>query len=215
MDIFVGSLPFKLKENELRELFEKYGEVSSAKIIIDKETRQNKGFGFVEMPNDSEALKAIDALNGSEVMGRAIKVNKSEKREPGSGGSSFRGGEGPRRPSFNRDSSGGSSGGGYQGGSSPSRDSNTGGGSFNRDSSNSGGFRRDSNTSSGGGGFSGGGGYKGSNSGGGSSFRDGGKGAFKGGDKGKDSKSNSFNKAVSKGGGGSKKRREDEDEFDY
>jgi RNA recognition motif-containing protein len=59
MDIFVGSLPFKLKKTQLRELFEKYGEVTSATIIIDNITRQNKGFGFVEMPDEKQAYKAI------------------------------------------------------------------------------------------------------------------------------------------------------------
>ncbi len=79
MDIFAGSLPFKLKEEDLKKLFEQYGEVSSATIIIDKITRQNKGYGFVEMPNENEAQNAIQALNGSEVMGRQIIVNKSDK----------------------------------------------------------------------------------------------------------------------------------------
>ena len=81
MDIFAGSLPFKLSEEDLKKLFEQFGEVNSAKIIIDKITRQNKGFGFIEMPNDNEALKAIEALNGFEVLGRQIVVNKSEKKE--------------------------------------------------------------------------------------------------------------------------------------
>lgn len=81
MDIFAGSLPFKLKEDELKQLFEQYGEVSSAKIIIDKITRQNKGYGFVEMPNEAEAKNAIEALNGSEIMGRQIVVNQSEKEK--------------------------------------------------------------------------------------------------------------------------------------
>ncbi|HYG37052.1 MAG TPA: RNA-binding protein [Cytophagales bacterium] len=81
MDIFVGSLPFKLKETQLRELFEKYGEVVSAKIIIDKISRQNKGFGFVEMPDEAAALAAIKELNGTEVEGRAIVVSKSEKKD--------------------------------------------------------------------------------------------------------------------------------------
>lgn len=79
MDIFAGSLPFKLKEEDLKQLFEQYGEVTSAKIIIDKITRQNKGFGFVEMPNEAEAQKAIEALNGFEVLGRQIVVNISDK----------------------------------------------------------------------------------------------------------------------------------------
>jgi RNA recognition motif-containing protein len=81
MDIFVGSLPFKMDEAELRALFENLGEVGSVKIIIDKATRQNKGFGFVEMPNESEALKAIEELDGFEVMGRKIAVNKSMKKD--------------------------------------------------------------------------------------------------------------------------------------
>ena len=76
MDIFVGSLPFKLEESELRVFFEQYGEVTSVKIIIDVNTRQNKGFGFVEMPNVSEGLKAIEGLNGFEIGGRALVVNK-------------------------------------------------------------------------------------------------------------------------------------------
>jgi RNA recognition motif-containing protein len=83
MDIFAGSLPFKLKEHQLRAIFEKYGEVSSVKIIIDRITRQNKGFGFVVMPNEDQAKHAIKELNGVELDGRAIKVyqalSKTEK----------------------------------------------------------------------------------------------------------------------------------------
>jgi RNA recognition motif-containing protein len=80
MDIFVGSLPFKLKEDELKALFEAYGEVTSVKIIIDKITRQNKGFGFVEMPNEEQARKAIANINGSEVMGRTIVANTAQPK---------------------------------------------------------------------------------------------------------------------------------------
>jgi RNA recognition motif-containing protein len=81
MDIFVGSLSFKLKESELREAFEKFGEVSSAKIIIDKITRQSKGFGFVEMPDEEQAKLAISELNGVEMYGRPLVVNESQKKE--------------------------------------------------------------------------------------------------------------------------------------
>jgi RNA recognition motif-containing protein len=81
MDIFVSSLPFKLKESQLKELFEKYGEVTSVKIIIDNITRQNKGFGFVQMPDEKQAFKAIKELNGSELDGRAIIVSKSEGKK--------------------------------------------------------------------------------------------------------------------------------------
>lgn len=81
MDIFVGSLPFKLKESELREAFEKYGQVNSAKIIIDKIKRQSRGFGFVEMPDDREAKLAISKLNGTELHGRNIIVTPSEEKK--------------------------------------------------------------------------------------------------------------------------------------
>lgn len=77
MDLYVGSIPFKWKDKNLEELFEQYGEVTSAKIIIDKITRQNKGFGFVTMPDDHKASIAISALHGMEFDGRAIVVNES------------------------------------------------------------------------------------------------------------------------------------------
>ncbi len=80
MNIYVGSLNFKMQESELKELFEGYGEVTSAKIIIDKYSGRSKGFGFVEMPNEAEAKKAIEELNGSSVGGRNIIVNESIER---------------------------------------------------------------------------------------------------------------------------------------
>lgn len=105
MNIFVGSLPFSIDEADLRESFEAYGTVDSVKIITDKFTGRSKGFGFVEMPNDDDAQKAIDELNGATVQGRAIVVNKSEPKP-----------EGERR-SFNNNRSGDSRG-GYNGGNS-------------------------------------------------------------------------------------------------
>jgi RNA recognition motif-containing protein len=80
MNIYVGSLNFKMQETELKELFEGYGEVTSAKIIFDKYSGKSKGFGFVEMPNEAEAKKAIEELNGSNVGGRNIIVNESIER---------------------------------------------------------------------------------------------------------------------------------------
>jgi len=74
MNIFVSNISFKVRENSLRELFEPFGEVSSVRIIKDKETRRSKGFGFVEMPNDDDANKAIEALNGSSHFERNIVV---------------------------------------------------------------------------------------------------------------------------------------------
>lgn len=89
MNIYVGNLNWQTTEAELQELFEGYGQVSSAAIIKDKYTGQSRGFGFVEMPNDSEARAAIDALNETELGGRSIKVNEArpkESRGPGGGG---------------------------------------------------------------------------------------------------------------------------------
>jgi RNA recognition motif-containing protein len=86
MDIYIGSIPFKWKDKNLYEIFEPFGEVISASIVIDKITRQNKGFGFVSMANDTEAQQAIASLNGTEYEGRAIVVNpslpKGEIRKP-------------------------------------------------------------------------------------------------------------------------------------
>ena len=95
MNIYVGSLHFKMSEAELKEIFEEYGEVTSAKIIIDKYSGKSKGFGFVEMPNEAEAKKAIEELNGAEVSGRNIIVNESIERAERKG--NFRGGNNDRR----------------------------------------------------------------------------------------------------------------------
>jgi len=96
MNIFIGSLPFRVKEEELKGFFEEYGEVASCRIITDKFSGRSKGYGFIEMPNDDQALKAIEELNGSEVDGRTIVVNKAEERKEGErrtgGGGNFRGG---------------------------------------------------------------------------------------------------------------------------
>jgi RNA recognition motif-containing protein len=86
-----------MSEAELREVFEEYGEVTSAKIIIDKYSGKSKGFGFVEMPNDAEAKKAIEELNGAEVSGRNIIVNESIERAERKSGGNFRGGNNDRR----------------------------------------------------------------------------------------------------------------------
>jgi RNA recognition motif-containing protein len=80
MNIFVSSLSFKTHSEELKQLFETYGEVTSARIITDRDTRRSKGYGFVEMPNDAEANAAINALNGSEQKGRTINVSIARER---------------------------------------------------------------------------------------------------------------------------------------
>ncbi len=92
MNIYIGNLPFNMGEEELREIFEEYGEVSTVKVVMDKLTGRSKGFGFVEMDDDSSANKAIEELNNAEVAGRNIKVNESKPRE-----NNFRGGGGDRR----------------------------------------------------------------------------------------------------------------------
>lgn len=78
--LFVGSLPWSVDDDTLRETFEEHGNVISAKIIKDRETGRSKGFGFVEMENSSDAQKAIKALNESELNGRNIVVNEAKSR---------------------------------------------------------------------------------------------------------------------------------------
>ncbi len=80
MNIYVGNLPYDIGEDELRDIFSQFGEVSKVNIIMDKFSGQPKGFGFVEMPNDSEADEAIKALNDSALKGRNIKVNQAKPR---------------------------------------------------------------------------------------------------------------------------------------
>ncbi len=79
-NIYVGNLPFQLTEEELRELFAQYGDVTAARIIRDRDTQRSRGFGFVEMPNDEEAERAISSLNGSSLKGRALRVNEAQPR---------------------------------------------------------------------------------------------------------------------------------------
>ena len=100
MNIFVGSLPFSIKETELKELFEEYGEVVSAKIITDKISGRSKGFGFIEMTNDNEGQEAIKNLNGYEIGGRKIVVNKSEPKSDSDRKRSF--GNNRGRSDYNR-----------------------------------------------------------------------------------------------------------------
>src|ERR1700710_2866031 len=126
MNIFVGSLPFSLEEADLKELFEAYGEVSTVKLISDRETGRSKGFGFVEMSDDEAAQKAITGLNGADVKGRSIAVSQAEEKKPNdrrSGGGGYGGGGGSR-----------GGGGGYGGGGGGNRGGGVGGGVYNKDS---------------------------------------------------------------------------------
>lgn len=82
MNIFVSSLSFKARKEDLVELFSPYGEVSSTRIILNKETHRSRGYGFVEMPNEEEGMAAINALNGTEHFGRIINVALANDRPP-------------------------------------------------------------------------------------------------------------------------------------
>ncbi|HEY9047189.1 MAG TPA: RNA-binding protein [Ohtaekwangia sp.] len=99
MNIYVSNIPFKATDNELRELFEQYGEVTSAKIILDKITQRSRGFGFIEMPDTASAQQAITELNNFTFLGKDLSVNEARPKTDSpsgggygnrSGGSSFK-----------------------------------------------------------------------------------------------------------------------------
>lgn len=98
MNIFVGKLNYSTTEDTLRSAFEAYGQVDSVKIIMDNQTGRSKGFGFVEMPDNTQANEAINNLNESELDGRSVVVNKARPKTEGGGGGGFA----PRRNNFNR-----------------------------------------------------------------------------------------------------------------
>ena len=81
MNIFISNLNYNTVEQELQALFENYGEVSSVKIVTDRETGRSRGFGFVEMPNDSEGAKAVDGLHQSDYKARTLNVTEAKPRE--------------------------------------------------------------------------------------------------------------------------------------
>jgi len=124
MKLYVGNLSFKTTEQELHELFSQYGQVTSAQLVMDRETGRPRGFGFVEFANDEEAKAAINALNGQNMGGRDLTVNEAKPREGGGGRGGFGGGGrggfggggGGGGRSFGGGGGGGRSGGGYGGG---------------------------------------------------------------------------------------------------
>lgn len=111
MNIYVSNLSFNVQDEDLKEFFAEYGEVTSAKVITDKFTGRSRGFGFVEMSDDAAAQKAIQELDGATVEGRAIKVSEAKPREqrPSTGGS---GGGGGRSSGGGRSFGGGGNSGG-------------------------------------------------------------------------------------------------------
>ena len=94
MNIYVGNLSFDETESSLESAFAQHGEVTSARMITDRESGRPRGFGFVEMPNQAEAEAAISALSGKELNGRALTVNEAKPREDRGGGGGGRGGYG-------------------------------------------------------------------------------------------------------------------------
>jgi RNA recognition motif-containing protein len=118
MNIYVGNLSWQMTDEDLRNLFEQHGAVGSAKIVKDKVSGRSKGFGFVEMENDTEAQAAITSLYDSEVMGRKIIVNESQPKQQGGAGGGFKkrsfgnggGGGGYKKGGYNRGNGGGAGG---------------------------------------------------------------------------------------------------------
>jgi cold-inducible RNA-binding protein len=94
MKIYVGNLSFNTSESQLRQIFEAHGTVTSASLVMDRETGRPRGFGFVEMSDDAQARAAMNALNGTNVDGRDLTVNEAKPREGGGGGGGGRGGFG-------------------------------------------------------------------------------------------------------------------------
>jgi RNA recognition motif-containing protein len=82
VNIYVGNLPYGAGDDEIRQLFEAHGAVESARVIMDRDTGQSKGFGFVEMSDDAAATAAIEAINDQDFMGRNLRVNEARPREP-------------------------------------------------------------------------------------------------------------------------------------
>jgi cold-inducible RNA-binding protein len=100
MKLYVGNLSFNTSESQLRDMFAAFGDVSSASLVMDRETGRPRGFGFVEFPNDEHAKAAMAALAGKNVDGRDLTVNEAKPRENAGGGGGGGGRGGPRRGSW-------------------------------------------------------------------------------------------------------------------
>jgi cold-inducible RNA-binding protein len=116
-NLFVGNMNFQTTETELRSLFEPFGQLARVRVVTDRETGRARGFAFVEMVNDGEAVKAITALNGKEVGGRALNVNEARPKTESSA---------PRRDSGDRDNGNRAGAGGYSRGGGFARDDYSG-----------------------------------------------------------------------------------------
>ncbi len=122
--LYVGNLPYSYRDSDMEQAFAQYGTVSSAKVMMERDTGRSKGFGFVEMSNEAEARAAIEGMNGQQIGGRGLVVNEArpmEPRAPRSGGFGGGGGGGGY---------GGGGGGGYGGGGGGGRREGGGGGGY-------------------------------------------------------------------------------------
>jgi RNA recognition motif-containing protein len=168
--LYVGNLAYSVRDESLHQAFSQFGTVTSAKVMMDRETGRSKGFGFVEMGSDAEAQQAINGMNGQPLEGRNVVVNEARPREdrPGGGGGGYGGGGGGRGGYGGGGGGyGGGGGGGYGGG---------GGGGRSPYGSGGGGGGRSPYGGGGGGRSGGGGGYGGGSSGGGGGYGGGGGG---------------------------------------
>ena len=150
--LYVGNLPYSVRDEDMHQAFSAFGSVTSAKVMMERDTGRSKGFGFVEMGSDAEALAAVEGMNGQQLGGRAVVVNEArpmEARPPRTGGGGFGGG---RREGGGGGFGGGGGGGGFGGGGG--RREGGGGGYGGGNGGGDGGFR----SPYGGGGRSGGGG---------------------------------------------------------
>jgi hypothetical protein len=172
--LYVGNLAYSVRDESLQEAFGQFGTVTSAKVMMDRETGRSKGFGFVEMGSDAEAQSAINGMNGQALEGRAIVVNEARPREERPGG--FGGGGRSGGGGFGGGGGYGGGGGGYGGGGG----SRSGGGGYG--GGGGGGYGGGGGGRSGGGGYGGGGGGRSGGGGGyGGGGRSGGGGGYGGG----------------------------------
>lgn len=166
--LYVGNLAYSVRDESLQEAFGQFGTVTSAKVMMDRDTGRSKGFGFVEMGSDAEAQAAINGMNGQALEGRAIVVNEARPREERPGGF---GGGGGSRGGGGGGYGGGGGGGGYGGGGAGG--GGGGGGRSPYGGGGGGGGRSPYGGGGGGGSRGGGGGYGGGSSGGGGGSRGG------------------------------------------
>ena len=159
--LYVGNLPYSVRDGDLEQAFGQFGSVTSAKVMMERDTGRSKGFGFVEMGSDEEAQAAINGMNGQPLGGRSVVVNEArpmEERPPRSGGGGFGGGGGRREGGGGGYGGGGGGGGGYGGGGGGGYG---GGGGGRREGGGESGFRSPYGSGPrGGGGGNGGGGRR-------------------------------------------------------